>query len=146
MDQEAILELIDMYASEPIGGGQPMGDEVRARLIPGLREQPAGRYFLVFDDNAAVGVAICFLGFSTFRARPLLNIHDLAVHRDCRLQGIGRRLLAAIEEEARRLGCCKLTLEVRRDNTIAKGLYERLGFDSGPDGADMAFLSKVLAV
>ena len=83
----------------------------------------------------------------TFSAKPLLNVHDLAVHREYRGQGVGRRLLDAVEAEARRLGCCKLTLEVRRNNSVAKGLYERIGFDyGGPAGADMAFMSKPLPV
>ncbi|MGH7947959.1 MAG: GNAT family N-acetyltransferase, partial [Candidatus Binataceae bacterium] len=37
--------------------------------------------------------------------------------------------LAAVEAKARKLGCCKLTLEVRRDNTCARGLYRKVGFD-----------------
>ena len=85
------------------------------------------------------------MGFSTFYARPLLNIHDLAVHRDYRGQGVGRALIAAIEEKARKLNCCKLTLEVRQDNDIAWGLYRNVGFgNEGTGGGQMAFMTKPL--
>jgi ribosomal protein S18 acetylase RimI-like enzyme len=81
-----------------------------------------------------VGAAVCFIGFSTFAARPLLNLHDLAVVPELRGRGIGRALLRAVEERARALGCCKLTLEVVQENTQARALYERFGFADGAPG------------
>jgi ribosomal protein S18 acetylase RimI-like enzyme len=38
-------------------------------------------------------------------------------------------LLKAVEDDARQLGCCKVTLEVRCDNTRAMGLYRSVGFE-----------------
>ena len=144
--QTGIIELLNMYASEPLQGGRPLDEETISRLIPGLAAQSNGRYFLAMQGGQAVGVAICFVGFSTFRALPLLNVHDLAVHRDFRGQGIGTRLLDALEQEAIRLGCCRLTLEVQHKNANARRLYERVGFDSGgPAGADTLFMTKALA-
>jgi ribosomal protein S18 acetylase RimI-like enzyme len=145
-DAADVVALLDSYASDPRGGGQPVPREVRARLIPGLRAHPTARVWLAFDDDAAVGVCVGFLGFSTFQARPLLNIHDLAVLPGRRGGGVGRALLAAAEAHAREAGCGKLTLEVQDDNTPARNLYERFGFrdvvygDSGPT----RFLSKAL--
>jgi ribosomal protein S18 acetylase RimI-like enzyme len=78
-----------------------------------------------------VGVAVCITGFSTFRARALTNVHDLAVVPGWRGRGIGRRLLAAVEDLARERGHCKITLEVREDNPAAMALYRRLGFGAG---------------
>jgi ribosomal protein S18 acetylase RimI-like enzyme len=144
-DQQAVLDLVDMYAREPMGGGAPLSDEVRARLVPGLRRQANGRVFLAELGEAAVGVAICFLGFSSFRARPLINIHDLAVIPACRGRGVGRRLLEAVEEEARREGCCRITLEVRADNHVARALYRRFGFADGDPRSDaLGFWKKEL--
>lgn len=144
--QAGIVELLDMYASEPLQGGQPLDDKARSRLIAGLAAQANGRYFLAMQGGQAVGMAICFVGFSTFRALPLLNVHDLAVHRNFRAQGIGTRLLDAAEQEAIRLGCCRLTLEVQQANVLARRLYERVGYDSGgPAGAESLFMTKTLA-
>lgn len=139
--------LLDSYASDPRGGGQPLPADVRGRLIPGLKQHPTARIWLAHEGTEPVGVCVAFIGFSTFQARALLNIHDLAVLPGRRGSGIGGALLAAAEEHARALGCCRLTLEVQDDNAPARRLYERCGFrdvvygDSGPT----RFLSKSLA-
>lgn len=141
-----LVEIIDSYASDPVGGGSPLAEDVRRALIPGLRKHPSARVLLAFTNGGPVGAAICFLGFSTFRARPLLNIHDLAVLPEWRGRGVGRRLLEAAEERARREGCCRLTLEVQEDNLRARGLYERFGFTDYVigDSAPTRFLTKSL--
>jgi ribosomal protein S18 acetylase RimI-like enzyme len=137
-DAAAILRLIDAYARDPRGGGQPLPQDVRERLVPGLAAHPTSRAWLAFEGDAAVGVCVGFIGYSTFNAQPLLNIHDLAVLPGQRGRGIGHALLAAAEADARGEGCCKLTLEVLEDNAPARRLYERFGFrdvrygDSGP--------------
>ena len=126
--QHAVVELISGYAADPMGGGQPLPEEVRSTLVPGLRALPTTIIFLAYEDREPIGIATCFRGFSTFAARPLINIHDLAVVSSRRGQGIGRRLLEAVEQKARALGCCKVTLEVSEDNRRARGLYESAGF------------------
>lgn len=123
-----LLEILDAYARDPIGAGKPLAADVRRRLIPALDRQANALILLATRAAQPVGAAVCFVGFSTFAARPLLNIHDLAVLPDHQGQGIGQALLAAVEDRARRLGCCKLTLEVRSDNDRAQRLYERVGF------------------
>jgi ribosomal protein S18 acetylase RimI-like enzyme len=137
-DAAAVVALLDAYATDPRGGGAPLPEDVRARLIPGLRAFPTTRVWLAFDDLRPVGVCVGFLGFSTFRGLPLLNIHDLAVLADQRGRGVGLALLAAAQSAAQAAGCCKLTLEVQEDNAPARRLYERFGFrdvtfgNSGP--------------
>ena len=126
--QQAVLELTDAYAADAMGNGRPLPDEVRASLIPGLRAQPTLVVFLAYDGDDPVGIATCFRGFSTFAARPLINIHDLAVLPSHRGQGIGRRLLETVEQQARATGCCKVTLEVQEDNRRARRLYQAAGF------------------
>ncbi len=126
--QTAILQLVNAYARDPMGDGQDLPTAVRDRLIPGLRQHPTALVLLAFDDAIPVGIAVCFVGFSTFAARPLMNIHDLAVISEYRGQGIGRLLLEGVEAKGRELGCCKLTLEVREDNHGAQRLYQRFGF------------------
>lgn len=128
--QAAIVDLLDMYCRDEFGDGKPLSDEARRNLIPGLVKHGGARVLLAYDGARAVGMALSFVGFSSFRARPLINLHDLAVSPEFRGQGIGRRLLEAVEADARSLGCCKVTLEVRADNVRAQELYRRLGFQS----------------
>jgi ribosomal protein S18 acetylase RimI-like enzyme len=124
---DAVVELLDMYCRDFFGNEAPLDASVQEQLIPGLK-RAGGTCFLAQDGEAFVGLAICLPSFSSFRARPLLNIHDIAVVPDQRGKGIGRALLAAIEEEALRRGCAKITLEVRSDNALARDLYRRCGF------------------
>ncbi|HEU4405407.1 MAG TPA: GNAT family N-acetyltransferase [Polyangiaceae bacterium] len=126
--QEAVVSLVDAYARDPMGGGEPLSAEARGGLIPGLRAHPTTLVFLAYLGGRAVGVAVCFLGFSTFAAKPLVNVHDLGVLPECRGRGVGRLLLGAVERRARALGCCKLTLEVLENNRPARALYESVGF------------------
>lgn len=126
--QRAIVEMINAYACDPMGDGCRLPQEVLDNLIPGLQKHPTTLIFLALDEQAPVGAAICFVGFSTFSARPLINIHDLSVIASHRGRKIGRRLLEAVEEKARHLGCCKVTLEVREDNGSAETLYRKMGF------------------
>lgn len=143
---EAVVALIDDYARDPMGRGRALEPEVRARLIPVLKAHPASRVFLAFVDGRAVGVAVCFVGLSTFAARPIFNVHDLGVVADARGRGIGRALLERARAEAERLGCCKLTLEVRTDNARARHLYASLGFRQAEAvaGVDMRLWEKPL--
>lgn len=144
-DAEGIIAVLDSYASASVGGGKPLAPDVRERLIPMLREHPTSLVLLAFVDDEPVGVAVCFFGLSSFRARPLLNIHDLAVLPQYHGRGVGRALLEAVEERARRKGCCKLTLEVLDDNTRARDLYRRFGFDDVVvDESPTRFLAKPL--
>lgn len=123
-----VLAMVDTYAQDPMGDGAPLRPETRANLIAGLRAFPTTRVFLAYDGDAAVGVAVCFLGFSTFAARPMLNLHDVCVASSHRGHGVGRALLAAVEAQARTEGCCKLTLEVLDQNHRALRTYLAAGF------------------
>lgn len=141
-----IVDVLDSYASDPVGGAQPLSADVRTRLVATLRDHPTSVVLLAFDEDLPVGVAICFLGLSTFQARPLLNIHDLAVVPAHRGRGVGQALLRAAERHAVERGCCRLTLEVQDDNERARRSYTRFGFEdvrcghSGPT----RFLAKPL--
>ena len=126
--QRDVVALTDAYARDPMGNGAPLSPEVIARLISGLRGHPTTLILLAYSGGEAVGIATCFLGFSTFQGRPLVNVHDLAVLPEHRGGGIARRLLEAVERKARALGCCKVTLEVLENNAAARRLYARVGF------------------
>jgi GNAT superfamily N-acetyltransferase len=144
----AVLALLDHYASDAMGGGQPLSAYARAHLIAALRARPEYVGLLAFEGGLAVGLANCFEGFSTFAAKPLLNIHDLVVHVSARGRGVAQALLQRSEDEARARGACKLTLEVLSLNHKALASYGRFGFRAyalDPDAGGALFLEKKLA-
>lgn len=125
---KALVDLLDIYARNPMGGGKPLPDIVKQNLVPALLRRETIHTFLTFSDGHAAGLANCIEGFSTFACNPLLNIHDIAVASDHRKKGIATLLLQAAEELAVEQGCCKLTLEVREANQAAQSVYIRFGF------------------
>lgn len=126
--RQAVISMLNDYANDPMGGGEPISEDVKARLIDEMAKRDHVFSLLAFDGDQAVGIANCVEGFSTFAAQPVMNIHDIAVTESHRGQGISRRLLQEVATLAEFRGCCKLTLEVLEGNTPAKHAYQNFGF------------------
>lgn len=126
----ALVGLLDSYAREPAGQSTPIDAATASGIVPGLKRHPSTLVLLAVTDDVYSGTAVCFWGFSTFTARPVLNIHDLVVLPEYRGRGIGSALLDEAERRARAAGSSRLTLEVLDSNRDAKRLYERCGFGS----------------
>lgn len=126
-DQAAAIELLNQYASGLAGRMRPLAESVVSTLIKDLPGLANCRLFLAEVGDRPVGMALCFVGYSTFKGAPLLNIHDLAVHTDFQRRGIGSQLLTAVIEYARAQRFCDVTLEVQGSNP-ARQLYARHGF------------------
>src|SRR4029078_5030039 len=94
--QQAVIALTAAYALEPTGNGGPLPSQVLARLIAEIQNHPPSLIFLAYNNGEPVGIATCFVGFSTFAARPLINISDLAILPDRRRPGSGRALPAHV--------------------------------------------------
>ncbi|WP_298328168.1 GNAT family N-acetyltransferase [Asticcacaulis sp.] len=125
---EAIVALMQTYARDIMGGGEALPSEVTSALVERLAATPGAVSLLAFADGQPAGLLNAFAGFSTFAARPLLNIHDLIVAPAFRGQGVARALMAEAEAIARERGCAKLTLEVLEGNATAQRLYQSLGY------------------
>lgn len=136
---EAVLNITNRYAKDPMGNGMSLSEQVKKTLIRKLQSFPQYLGFLALIDSKPAGLVNCFYGFSTFKASKLINIHDLAVLPDFRSMGIGQALIEAVVKKARDTNCCKVTLEVRKDNR-ARNLYEREGFFYGDP--TMLFMTK----
>lgn len=126
--QQALLDVLNQYAQDPMGGGTPLSAETCCQLVPALSQRCDYYGLLAFDNNTPVGLLNAFEGFSTFYARPLLNIHDLAVVSDYRGQGIAKQLLQQAQNYCEQRQFCKLTLEVLADNQVAQSVYKKFGF------------------
>ena len=144
----AWLGLLDHYAHDPMGGGCGLSAYAKANLVREMADFPIFHGALAFEGKNPVGLINCFAGFSTFAAKPLLNIHDIVTQAERRAQGIGQALLGWAEQRARELGCCKLTLEVLSNNKRALASYERAGFAPymlDPKAGQALFLQKYLS-
>jgi ribosomal protein S18 acetylase RimI-like enzyme len=129
----ALIDLLDAYARDPAGGGEPLSEFARVHLVQALAARPQAFSVLAFEGSGGdagqpVGLVNCFEGFSTFACQPLVNVHDVVVLASHRGRRVGERLLAEVERIARLRGACKLTLEVLSGNASALRLYGRAGF------------------
>ena len=94
----------------------------------GFGERPAFEAFIALDGEKAVGLALYFPEYSTWRGRRGAYLQDLYVSDKARSAGLGRRLVATLAAEAAREGATYLRLAVDAANVRAADFYERLGF------------------
>lgn len=80
-------------------------------------------YFTAKTDGGCIGYA----GFWNVAGEG--GITNIAVLPDYRRKGVGTALVSALVREARELNLDLLTLEVRKSNFAAQGLYKSFGFD-----------------
>jgi len=123
------MHVLSNYAEDPMGGGAPLSNYVKEHLVSKLKEQQNNVIVLCYVDGQIAGISNCFIGFSSFKAKHLLNIHDFAILPTFRGQGLSKHLLDKTEEIAKEKDCCKLTLEVLENNNKAKRVYQAFGFE-----------------
>ncbi|RSZ35298.1 MULTISPECIES: GNAT family N-acetyltransferase [unclassified Variovorax] len=143
----ALVGLLDAYASDPAGGGAPLDPAVLAGLPAALAARPQAFSVLAYDGEQPVGLVNCIEGFSTFACKPLVNVHDVVVLASHRGQRVAQKMFTQVEQEARRRGACKLTLEVLSGNAPALRAYERegfMGYQLDPAFGNAVFLQKKL--
>jgi GNAT superfamily N-acetyltransferase len=140
----ALVSLLDAYAQDPMGGGKGLSDYAKTHVVAGLASRPHAFSLLAFaKDETPIGLVNCIEGFSTFAAKPLVNIHDVIVLPDWRGHGVAGAMLGAVVQIARDRGACKLTLEVLSGNQKALRAYAKLGFDAyqlDPEAGTAQFL------
>lgn len=128
-DAAAVVTLLDAYASDPAGGGEPLSDYAKTHLVRELAARPQAYTVLAFDGDLPVGLVNCIEGFSTFACKPLVNVHDVAVLASHRGRGVAAQMLALAEQMAQARGAVKMTLEVLSGNQPAVALYRRIGYE-----------------
>lgn len=123
-----VVKLLNDYMNDTMGNNRPMPAGLAPQIISGLKQHSGFLGFFVMADDQFAGLANCNISFSTFQARPLINIHDFIVAPECRNMGAGHFLLRGVINYASQNGYCRVNLEVREDNANAKSLYRKMGF------------------
>ncbi|WP_039918271.1 GNAT family N-acetyltransferase [Cellvibrio mixtus] len=142
-----LVYLLNAYALDPMGGGAPLTGHVQNTLVDELARRSFAISLLAYVDGKPAGLLNAFEGFSTFAAKPLLNVHDIVVVQEFRGLQLSQQLLAALERIARERGCCKITLEVLSGNETAKRAYLKFGFagyELKPEAGQALFWQKKL--
>ena len=106
-------------------------------------------YYLVAGEAAIAGYA----GLLAPAGSGQADIQTIAVAPAARRHGLGRALMVALLDEARRREAAEVFLEVRADNPSAQQLYATLGFEQiavrpkyyQPDGVDAHIMRLALS-
>ena len=139
--------LLNEYAKDPMGGGEALDKQVLNSLPAKLQDFPGATSFIAYLDDQPAGLVNGFLGFSTFKAQPLFNIHDFTVLKKYRGMKVSSQLMKTIDEHAKEQGCCKITLEVLNKNQIALQAYKNFGFNAyelDPETGQAIFMEKLI--
>ncbi len=99
-------------------------DRSNRRNLRRLLQSPSAYCLGAYHRGELVGSMVVLFKRNSHSAR----IYSLAVAPSARGLGVGRRMLAKAEREARARGCDRMRLEVRMDNIPAIRLYESIGF------------------
>ncbi len=92
--------------------------------------QREGFVLVVQDHGAFIGSLFCM------RKDDALYLTRMATLPAWRRRGVGRALMAAAEEEARRAGLAKLLLRVRQNLPANQAYFAKLGFTVTGEGQD----------
>ena len=142
-----IPRVLSAYASDPMGGGVPLSDFTKTNLVDKLSALGHAFTILAYVDGEPAGLVNCLEGFSSFACHPLINIHDVVVLENFRGHGLSQSMLQKVEAIAQERSCCKITLEVLSNNTIAKKAYAKFGFagyELDPSAGHALFWEKAL--
>jgi GNAT superfamily N-acetyltransferase len=99
----------------------------------GFGERPFFETVLAWFGGEAVGLAVYFFEFSTWRGQPGVYVQDLYVAPVMRGRGLGRDLIAAVRKRAARDGARYVKLTVYDRNPEALAFYHSIGFESCED-------------
>lgn len=127
LSDEAELGELDRAAWSPVHAVTP---RPQPPYDPFFDQNHRPEHFLVAQDAAGAVVGYIRLVPPTPLAcnRHVRQIQGLAVADRARGRGVGRALLRAACDEARRQGALRITLRVLAHNAPARALYEAEGF------------------
>lgn len=120
--------------------GETGWDEYRRRVADVRSRADRALVLVALEDGHILGTATLELEewVPGGHERPPLapgeaHLRMLGVHPDAQGRGIGRRIMQACIEEARRAGKSLMTLDTTEQMKVAVRLYESMGFTRRPD-------------
>ncbi len=111
-----------------VSGATKYGEE---ELIDILKNEKRLSYAALGEDGEVIGYALCEIKETppvpTMKRFRTLFIDDLCVDEDKRGVGVGTALFGFVREEAKKLGCYEILLNVWEGNDAARAFYDRMG-------------------
>lgn len=117
-----LMKLEDVDAVHEIEQGTFAIPWSHEALVKEVTENQCARYIVLCEDGVPVGYAGVWFILDEG------HITNIAVRKDKRGLGYGRRVVNALIQLAADSGMSFLTLECRRSNVVAQNLYHSAGF------------------
>jgi ribosomal protein S18 acetylase RimI-like enzyme len=116
-----------------MGRDEPSDESIRRTAAVLLRDADT-EFLLASPDDDAPPAGVCQLRYrlSVWTGAPDCWLEDLFVRADARGRGLGRSLVEAAVERARKRGCLRIELDVNEENREALALYRGAGFTTEP--------------
>jgi ribosomal protein S18 acetylase RimI-like enzyme len=100
---------------------------------------------IAFDGDVAIGYALFYPGFSTFRGERSLFLEDIYISEEHRRNGLGERMLREIARRAKQRGCERMDFHVLESNAAAINFYLKHGAEKNAGESHFKFASEVFA-
>jgi ribosomal protein S18 acetylase RimI-like enzyme len=114
--------------SRPAEGALESATKEFETLLPDGLDTAAHHLLVGVDDGAPVG--ILWLNIPVDQPGPRAFVYGVEVDASMRGRGYGRSIMLAAESYAREHGATSIRLHVFGDNTVARRLYESLGYET----------------
>jgi N-acetylglutamate synthase-like GNAT family acetyltransferase len=109
--------------------GYPASARAVARRVERLGSSEADTLVVAQLEGKIVGLAGLHTSLSVEYDEPAAKLSALVVDERYRRRGVGETLVAAMETEARRRGCCLIFLTTAERRHDAHAFYRRVGFE-----------------
>ncbi|MDB5352225.1 MAG: diamine acetyltransferase [Planctomycetota bacterium] len=125
-DCETLVGLIhELAVYERLGHeARATAEDLRRHLFG---ERPYADALIAEDGGFAIGFALFFFNFSTFKGKPGIYLEDLFVKPEFRGRGIGKALLARLARTAVERDCGRFEWAVLDWNEPSIAFYKALG-------------------
>ncbi len=127
-DLDQLTNLFDQYV---VFYKNPSNIEKHKAYLKDRIENNEATVFLAFVENnpeKAIGFTLIYITFSSLALNKILILNDLYVDPNVRKNGVGKKLISQTVALAKELGSNLIRLRTSKSNTVAQGLYNKMGF------------------
>ena len=127
-DLDQLTNLFDQYV---VFYKNPSNIEKHKAYLQERIENNEAIIYLAFDEKnleKAIGFTLIYITFSSLALNKILILNDLYVYSTIRKNGIGEKLILEVIALAKELGSNLIRLRTAKSNTVAQGLYIKMGF------------------
>jgi ribosomal protein S18 acetylase RimI-like enzyme len=127
-DLDQLTNLFDQYV---VFYKKPSNLEKHHEYLKERLENNEATIFVASEEanpDKIVGFALIYVTFSSLALNKILILNDLFVDSSIRKNGIGEKLILKTVELAKELGSHVIRLRTAKNNTVAQGLYHKMGF------------------